>query len=321
MWRFNPAPGWPVPPPGYQPPAGWTPDPSWPAPPPGWQLWIWDPKPASAAPPTEPLVAPALAAVPASQTRTSTPPVDAPGVTESKEAASEEETRAASAEPVIVPKKPGWRERRAVKSAERAYEKATATWQQEMDLLRRLLAIAEDTATGGPGVATPLLTKRGETAIWSGLGSLIEPRRQPGQSTRSYSGVSVRVAPGLTLHSGSSSGRYVPGREVQTSVDSGSVSVTSQRVVFTGGKLTREWLFPKLISIDSTSNKRAFLLHVSNRQKVSGFRLKESREEFQMFLALAVTIFKDGASQVLAQFQAAADAHEKAKPILERQAY
>ena len=37
---FNPPPGWPQPPQGWRPPAGWTPDPSWPDPPEGWQLWI-----------------------------------------------------------------------------------------------------------------------------------------------------------------------------------------------------------------------------------------------------------------------------------------
>lgn len=37
---FQPPPGWPNPPDGWQPPAGWAPDPSWPAPPPGWQLWV-----------------------------------------------------------------------------------------------------------------------------------------------------------------------------------------------------------------------------------------------------------------------------------------
>ena len=40
--RFNPPPGWPVPPTGFHPPAGWRPDPSWPPPPPGWQLWVED---------------------------------------------------------------------------------------------------------------------------------------------------------------------------------------------------------------------------------------------------------------------------------------
>ena len=37
---FNPPPGWPAPPVGWVPPAGWTPDPAWPAPPEGWQLWV-----------------------------------------------------------------------------------------------------------------------------------------------------------------------------------------------------------------------------------------------------------------------------------------
>ncbi len=47
MLRFNPAPGWPAPPPGWLPPANWSPDPSWPQPPPGWPLVIDDGTPGS----------------------------------------------------------------------------------------------------------------------------------------------------------------------------------------------------------------------------------------------------------------------------------
>ena len=43
--RFNPAPGWPSPPPGFVPPPHWQPDPSWPPAPPGWQLWVDDSAP------------------------------------------------------------------------------------------------------------------------------------------------------------------------------------------------------------------------------------------------------------------------------------
>lgn len=42
MLRFNPAPGWPAPPPGWLPPVNWRPDPSWPQPPPGWPLVVDD---------------------------------------------------------------------------------------------------------------------------------------------------------------------------------------------------------------------------------------------------------------------------------------
>lgn len=38
--RFNPAPGWPAPPPGWMPPPGWAPDPRWPPAPPGWCFWV-----------------------------------------------------------------------------------------------------------------------------------------------------------------------------------------------------------------------------------------------------------------------------------------
>ncbi|MGC5627065.1 hypothetical protein ACPYO6_02305 [Georgenia sp. Z1344] len=42
MPRFNPPPGWHVPP-DFMPPVGWRPDPRWPPAPHGWQMWIVDP--------------------------------------------------------------------------------------------------------------------------------------------------------------------------------------------------------------------------------------------------------------------------------------
>jgi len=39
-WKFNPPPGWPQQPEGWQPPPGWAPDPTWPPAPPGWQFWV-----------------------------------------------------------------------------------------------------------------------------------------------------------------------------------------------------------------------------------------------------------------------------------------
>lgn len=58
---FNPPPGWPKPPKGWQPPAGWTPDPSWPAPPEGWILWLPQSGDATAEPACESVASPPLA--------------------------------------------------------------------------------------------------------------------------------------------------------------------------------------------------------------------------------------------------------------------
>lgn len=49
--RFNPAPGWPPPPPGFMPGPGWHPDPSWPPAPPGWPLLVNDPDAPDPTPP------------------------------------------------------------------------------------------------------------------------------------------------------------------------------------------------------------------------------------------------------------------------------
>lgn len=40
MRLWNPPPGWPTMPPGWQPPDGWQPDPSWPPAPAGWNFWV-----------------------------------------------------------------------------------------------------------------------------------------------------------------------------------------------------------------------------------------------------------------------------------------
>src|SRR5579862_2975923 len=50
VYRFNPPPSWPAPPPGWVPPPGWRPSPEWSAPPQGWQLWIDDMPPAQGQP-------------------------------------------------------------------------------------------------------------------------------------------------------------------------------------------------------------------------------------------------------------------------------
>ncbi len=87
-YRFNPAPGWPVPPQGWVPPEGWVPDPSWPPAPAGWNFWLEVPdaaapvSPAAAPQPTTPMPAvtsppPPAATSPASANPAMTTPMPA----------------------------------------------------------------------------------------------------------------------------------------------------------------------------------------------------------------------------------------------------
>lgn len=209
---------------------------------------------------------------------------------------------AAPASDPALPAPATWRARHAAK-------KEAHEWQTEQTLLDRLAASANDALSSGGGIRGGLLLGPGESAVWSGQASLIEPHRQQGHFVGGSTGVSFRVAKGVRWRVGGMRGHYVPGPELQTPVDQGTVSVTTARVVFTGGRATREWSFDKLLGVDASPDHKVALLHVSNRQKVSGLNLGDAGAEFQSFLALAIAIHQHGARTVADECAATAAQH------------
>jgi hypothetical protein len=210
--------------------------------------------------------------------------------------------------------KPGWRERRADKREVKQHAAAVAAWEVDQARLDKLASAAQAATGRGGGVDAGIMLKAGEVALWSGAASLVEPRRQQGHYSGAYSGVSFRVAKGVRYTVGGSRGHYVPGPEVQTPIDSGRAVVTTGRVVFAGGKATREWAFSKLVSMDSSADDATVLISVSNRQKVSGVHLGKSGTEFTHFLALGVAVTQSGALEVAAECRQSADAHRATRP-------
>jgi hypothetical protein len=208
---------------------------------------------------------------------------------------------------------PSWRVRRQEKHAAKELIKEVAVWQADQDLADEVATLARATQQGLttlPG----LLLKAGDLPFWSAAAALIEPRVQQGHYVGKSTGVSLHVAKGVNYRVGGMRGHYVPGPEVQTPVDHGQVFVTSRRVVFEGGQTTHEWLFAKLIGADATSDDHAVLLHVSNRQKVSGLVLGKLGPRFQAYLALGVAAGRDGGAAVAQQWSEAAEAHRRQKP-------
>ncbi|MFB7875730.1 hypothetical protein ACFC06_10795 [Nocardia sp. NPDC056064] len=196
--------------------------------------------------------------------------------------------------------------------AERSFYLELAQWQTEQDRLDTLVAVARRVSRGGGGTDYGVVLKSGETALFADTCRLIEPRKQRGHSSGSSSGVSVRIARGVWYRTGSYRGTYVPGPELQTSVDFGQAVITTSRVIFTGGKTTREWRFDKLVVIAIEGD--AVLIHVENRQKVSGVVLGRGSAEFHVYLDLAVAAAQRGIDSVASELKAAADAHMARQP-------
>lgn len=182
-------------------------------------------------------------------------------------------------------KRKSFAERRAEKGAARnlkevakqAEKQAAAALQAQHELRVQRVSLQKqlDFVAGWPGNApasTGLVLKKGEHMVGTVVSAgLVEVRRAQGHVVGGSSGVSVRVAKGVRLRAGGMRGHYVPGDEQETQLDTGSATITNQRIVFAGSRQTREWKFENLAGRQLTGNRKMSWLElpVSNRQKMS----------------------------------------------------
>lgn len=143
---------------------------------------------------------------------------------------------------------------------------------QATALKRSTLTAMINVVEGHSLVVTPLRIGRTERAIYQiDQAGLFETLRGPGHWSGHSSGISVPVGLGIHMRVGQSRGRYVQGTEALTVIDTGSVTFTTNRVVFLGRKFTRAWDFSKLLGVEHDSRNHRTAIQVSNRQKTSGF--------------------------------------------------
>jgi hypothetical protein len=175
----------------------------------------------------------------------------------------------------------------------RAEKEAAERAQAEADLraaITDLIPIAE----GGQGRTqdSSLVLHPGEQLVYGITnGGLFEPRREPGHWSGRSAGLSVPVMDGIRFRIGKSAGTYIQGAEEPTVIDRGEISFTTRRVVFRGGKYTREWLFSKLLGVTHDAHEPWTAIQVSNRDKTSGIVYSGlAPEAVRLRLAVAIAI-------------------------------
>jgi hypothetical protein len=203
--------------------------------------------------------------------------------------------------------------------AEDHYKAAATQWQEADAHLRSLLQVAQtftgQTAAENPNL--PLVLKRNERAFFTLNGAgLVESRRGPGHYVGGYSGFSFRVAKGVRYHVGGTRGHYEAGAEQPTVIDTGTATITDQRVVFQGAKQTREWAFTKLLGYQHFDVPPWTAIQVSNRQKTSGILYDNATaENFQFRLALALAHSRGDVPAFVAGLEDQVRQHATTKPI------
>jgi len=176
------------------------------------------------------------------------------------------------------------------------YQTELADWQASVDCGQKMLDSLEYLDKGEDAADTSAVMKKGEFAFWIGIASYHESRRQAGTYVGRSKGISIPIGnTGFRYRTGAIKGTFVPGDEVQTTLDKGIVIMTNQRLIFNGNLKTQEWLFSKWTGADASESEMSYMFHVSNRQKTSGltFGTYLDGQEFNRFLGVALRIERD----------------------------
>ncbi len=120
--------------------------------------------------------------------------------------------------------------------------------------------------------APSVLTKRNEVVHAEFPASLLKE-----VAVREYQaghqGVSFRVMKGVRFHTGGTRGRSVVVGSQFRVEDAGTLSITSQRLVFTGEKKAMEMPYSKMLDFDGYSD--GVRIHLSNRQNSPLFQIEK----------------------------------------------
>jgi len=159
-----------------------------------------------------------------------------------------------------------------------------ATWQAERDRISAFVARAETFAgaTNAEVPTLPLQLLDGERALLVLPGvQLIEPRRLPGHFMGGNAGFTFEVVRSATNR---------PARDDDPApIDSGVVTVTDKRAVFSGSLHTRIWDYATVIGYHTNVTPPWTAIAVSDRQRVSGLRYDPNHaEEFRFALVLGL---------------------------------
>ncbi len=217
----------------------------------------------------------------------------------------------------------GWLDQYRQRTAEHAAQKRAkaeaaklAGWQAGNEQLRQFLSEAR--TFNGVDDGSGLILKHDERTFQVLEGpALIEPRRLPGQWEGRSQGFSIPITSGIRYRIGSTKGHYVQGDETPTPIDTGTVTITDQRLVFQGIKATREWGFAKLLGVQHVDDRQWpwTAIQVSNRQKTSGFMYPAKIATVVRFrLDLALAHFHGEVEDFIARIQEQVTEHDQQRP-------
>ncbi len=146
-----------------------------------------------------------------------------------------------------------------------------------------LALFAQSLESGNPMLPVPsdttIVLKKNEVPVYKMYNITLSEPRAVRTSSGGYGGTSVRIAKGVTIHSGRTASKSESHDEIKL-IDQGELLITNQRVIFLGSNRTTNIDINKIISI--TSNSSMIQIQRSNKQKPEYFNNIRATESFQV---------------------------------------
>ena len=208
-------------------------------------------------------------------------------------------------------------EEHRAKKAAKEYEQALVAWQADRDAQAELLDVARN--FNGTG-AENILLKNGEAVFYKVTGvALIEDRRGPGHYAGTSQGFSIPIGSlggrSVRYRIGANKGHFVQGAPIATAIDTGSCFITNQRVIFQGGKQTRECAFTKLVGFEHDDAAGSTTFSVSNRQKPTTIHYgPDLSGSFDFRFDLALAHFRGTVDEFIAELHGGLDELDNHRP-------
>jgi hypothetical protein len=186
-------------------------------------------------------------------------------------------------------------------------ETVQADWQADRARVASFLYRAR--TFNGTGPEDPTLTvtlKPGERALLVATGTfLVEPRRVPARWSGEKGGFTFQVSPRV--------GHLTGNAADLAPVDSGDLTFTDKRIVFSGSHKSVEWEYAELLGLCHLDQPPWTAIAVSGRERVSGFRYDEGQaEEVRFAIVLGLARFSEGLESLLADLQEQLDEIDRA---------
>lgn len=216
----------------------------------------------------------------------------------------------------------GFKKRRAAK-ARRDAQADLSLWQERVNKVDEMLAIARDCAEGRSGdhfidrSDYGFMLEGSEFAVaYLQQVAYLENVRAPSRYSGGYGGVSFPLFGGVRVNTGRMGGKRIPGEESITVTDEGNALVTNSRIMFVGSKRTHEWEFGKMVNAAHHADGYT-IFAMKGRGKPAGLGYGESvATEVQFRLELAAAMALGSLARYVAELEAEKAQLESVRPAL-----